>query len=224
MNSAKKDRPYKCYFWEHIIEWYEENKRNFPWRQTDNPFHVLIAEFLLQQTHVRKVEAIYQNLIFNYPTPNELADADVEEIRDIIKPLGLLYRAERMKHSAQIIIKEYNGEVPTKLEELMRLPGVGEYIGQAVKSYGYNKKGIPIDTNVLRLFTRFFGLTSNNKRLRNDKQLKNNIKDYYLGDIKKCNLAVLDFAAKICTASNPKCESCPISDRCFELNQKRKEK
>lgn len=210
------------YFWDNILDWYEENKRNFPWRQTDNAFHLLVAEFLLQQTHVRKVEEVYKQLISIYPTLDDLASAEVDEIEEIIKPLGLLYRAERMKDSAQMIISEYNGEVPKELEDLMKLPGVGEYIGEAVKSYGYDKKGIPIDTNVIRLFTRFFGLTSSNKRARNDRQLKNKIRDYYSGDIRKCNLAVLDFAAQICTASNPSCESCPIAEKCSEFNQSKK--
>jgi len=154
----------KRFFWKTILGWYRYNKRIFPWRNTNNPFHILTAEFLLQQTNAEKVERIYNKMISKYSTPDKLAAAEVEEVKEVIKPLGLLYRAERLINAAEKIHKDYMGKVPESEEELEKLSGVGQYISDAVRCYGFNQKTIPIDTNVIRVFSRFYGLTSDKKK------------------------------------------------------------
>ncbi|MFW6047425.1 MAG: A/G-specific adenine glycosylase [Candidatus Woesearchaeota archaeon] len=218
------DNSFINFFWDNISNWYNNNKRDFAWRKTNNIYYLLLAEFLLQQTNVEKVEKVYYELITKYPKLNDLAKADVKELKKIIKPLGLLYRANRIKNSAKKILVDYQGKVPRRLEELKSLPGVGEYIGEAVRCFGFEEKAVPIDTNVIRLFTRFFGLASKKKRPRNDKKLKENIRIIYINiynknnniKIKKFNFAVLDFAAKVCKKSDPKCVFCPLSKQCYK--------
>jgi len=214
---------YTEYFWDNILEWYKENKREFPWRNTENPFYILIAEFLLQQTNARKVENIYLKLISKYPKPVNLAEAEVEEVKNIIKPLGLIYRAERMIKSAEKISSKHEGNVPKKLDELKNIFGVGNYIAEAVRCYGFQEKTAPIDTNVIRLFTRFFGINSDKKRPRTDSKLKEKIKNLYRYNdsfsIKNKNLAVLDFAAEICSAYDPCCDLCTLSCKCSKYKK-----
>lgn len=202
-------------FWERLFKWYEKNSRTFPWRQTDNPFHVLIAEFLLQQTHVRKVEDVYNSMTERFPNPVDLLESKTEELREMMKPIGLYYRAERLKKSAQILCEEHGGYVPKDRFSLLQLPGVGSYIADAVLCYGYDQPTVPIDTNVIRVFSRYFGLKSNKSRPRDDKDLAASIREMYdFMDTKHANLVILDFAGLICTANRPKCDSCPLSEDC----------
>lgn len=203
-------------FWEGILDWYSKNSRDYPWRKTINPFHVLIAEFLLQQTHVRKVQEVYERFIDEYPAPAYLAQAQLFKVERIIKPLGLSYRANRLIKCAEIICSEFGGRVPNSSEQLKKLPGVGSYISDAVLCYAYGKPTIPIDTNVIRVFCRYFGLKSDKSRPRTDTVLAECIKGFYQFENTRIpNLAVLDFAGTVCTAKKPNCDQCNASAECF---------
>ncbi len=208
-------------FWEIIINWFEQNERKYSWRLNQKPYNVLIAEFLLQKTNARKVEDIYIEITNKYSTVHALAKADIEELSRIIRPLGLLYRSERMIDCANKIVNDHQGEVPNTELQLNKLPGVGDYISKAVLCYAYGKKTVPIDTNVIRLFHRCFNLKSNKKRPRTDLSLAKEIKKQFIyKDFRKSNLAVLDFSGLLCTASKPKCEECPLKCICFTIKQK----
>ncbi|WP_197477091.1 hypothetical protein [Paenibacillus glucanolyticus] len=202
-----------------LKKWFEDSKRHYPWRITNDPYHVLIAAFLLQQTHVRKVESVYYSLLSTFPTIEKLSNASETEVIDIISPIGLNYHAGRLKAAAQIIQNNYIGKVPDNYDDLIQLPGVGEYIANAVLCYAYRQNTVPIDTNVIRLFCRYFGLISDKPRPRTDKLLASRIRNLYLNDLnyKTANLAVLDFAGLICTANNPSCTECPLNAHCFFL-------
>jgi len=203
------------YFWNSLFSWYEANKRSYPWRKTYNPFYILVAEFLLQQTNVRKVENVYYEIIKKYSTPKDLAYANEDDLKEILEPLGLLYRAERMINTSKVLMEDYDSDVPDRQSELLNLSGVGPYIANAVLCYGYNKKVVPVDTNVIRLFQRYFGLTSNKQRPRNDSELKNKINDLYnIDNYRKANLAVLDFASAVCKAKKYDCNICSLKNKC----------
>ncbi|MBW7452868.1 hypothetical protein ACFOLF_13520 [Paenibacillus sepulcri] len=209
------------FFWVTLMKWFNKNQRSYPWRFSDDPYHILIAEFLLQQTHVRKVESIYHLMLTTFPTIEKLAGSPESKVVDIITPIGLTYRAERLKKTAQTILTSYNGKVPVYYDELIKLSGVGDYIANAVLCYGYLQRTIPIDTNVIRLFCRYFGLTSDNPRPRTDKLLASRIREHFLPELqyKEANLAVLDFAGLICTANRPKCFECNLNDQCLYNNK-----
>lgn len=217
----------KNYFWDQIINWYSNNKRNFAWRKTQNPYFILVAEILLQQTNAEKVEPVYLKIIKEYPEFNELAKANLSKLEEIIKPLGLVYRAENLIKCAKIIRNKYNGRFPDKKVKLMELPGVGDYISNAVLCYAFNEEVVPIDTNFLRVFTRIDGFDSKYSDKSRDKDLIAQIQDYYKFDsynrkleFKEYNFAVLDFADKVCRARNPRCNSCCLKAKCcyYEIN------
>jgi len=208
------------FFWTELLIWYDQNGRNhFPWRNTKDPYHVLIAEFLLQQTHVRKVEEVYSQLLLNYPNLSKLAVANISSLEAIIAPVGLKYRASRLIRTAQMICSQHNGVVPNDYKKLMQLPGIGDYIANAILCYAFDQPVVPIDTNVIRLFSRYFGYTSKNTRPRMDKELAIKIREHFKGmqNTKAANLAVLDFAGLVCTAKNPKSKECPLHQNCLDF-------
>jgi A/G-specific adenine glycosylase len=208
------------FFWAELLTWYTEYGRHqFPWRNTKDPYHVLIAEFLLQQTHVRKVEEVYEQLLLNYPNISELAKASILSLEAIIAPIGLKYRASRLIKTAEIISNHHDGKVPNDYNELRQLPGIGDYIANAVLCYAFDQPVVPIDTNVIRLFTRYFGYTSKNPRPRIDKELASKIRAHFEGmeTTRAANLAVLDLAGLVCTAKNPHSTDCPLSRYCIDF-------
>ncbi len=133
----------------------------------------------------------------------------------VVKTLLGQGTAPRLVNCARIIVNKFNGRVPDTEEELLQLPGVGQYISNAVLSYAFDKPTVPIDTNVIRLFSRYFCLTSDKSRPRSDSKLAANIRMLFrnFDSTRIPNLAVLDFASVICTARNPRCPECPINNR-----------
>ncbi|MFC4102213.1 HhH-GPD family protein [Paenibacillus xanthanilyticus] len=213
-------------FWEKLLNWYAENGRHqYPWRTTNDPYHILVAEFLLQQTHVRKVEEVYKQILHKYVDIKKLSNADVSELENIIAPLGLKYRATRLILTAKEICIQHAGEVPSNYNDLIQLPGIGDYIANAILCYAYGQPVVPIDTNVIRLFTRFFGYTSNNTRPRVDKVLASKIRDHFKGfkSTRSENLAILDFAGLVCIAKKPHSKECPLAQYCDYFNSRDKD-
>lgn len=164
------------------MAWYSKHGRHhFPWRNTKDPYRILLAEFLLQQTHVRKVEEVYEQLLRKFPDLYGLTRANIDTVEETIAPIGLRYRAERIIKIAKKVSSQHNGKVPNNYNELRKLPGVGDYIANAILCYAFDQPVVPIDTNVIRLFTRYFGYTSKNPRPRMDKELKSKIRTHFEG-------------------------------------------
>jgi len=210
-------------FWEPIMAWFEGNARDYPWRNTTDPFHILIAEILLQQTNVRLVPDTYTSVVNKYPTPIILSAAEELTLIQEIKHLGLKYRAGRLIHIAEDLCRKYNSIVPNSKTELLNLVGVGDYISDAVLCYAYAKPTVAIDTNVFRLFLRYFGFNSDCSRARTDKVLRSKIREQYcFKATRKPNLAVLDYASVICTAKKPACELCNLRFTCRYYTEKSK--
>jgi A/G-specific adenine glycosylase len=203
------------FFAEKLLEWYEENKRNFIWRQVKNPYKILIAEKMLQKTVARNVATIYPKFLERYPNSLSLSRARIKSIENIIKPLGLhKRRAKEFKQLAISLVENFGGKVPDEREKLGSLYGVGDYVANSVLCFAFNKRVPIIDTNVSRIVDRVFGVAIP-KDPRRDKNSwkkiemiipKNNFKEF--------NWALLDFAAKVCTAKVPECNTCPINSIC----------
>jgi len=200
-----------------LLGWYAANRRDFPWRNTNNPFEVLLAEKLLQQTKARDiVVSIYTDLLAKYPTPQALMNASVEEIREIIQPLGLAYRASEIKQMAAEIVEVHGGEVPCNLDELLNLTGVGDYCARAVLSFAYNQNVPIVDTNVARLLHRLCGIEEPLPANPARKKYLRSLATQLLPEdtARDFNLAVLDLCASVCTSQSPKCSTCPLQKFC----------
>ncbi len=200
-----------------INNWYKLNKREFPWRSTRNPYEILVAEMLLQQTDVTKALTAYKTFLNKYPNIISLNNSSLYELKNIFLKIGLTYRAKRFKEIAQIISDEYNGDIPESPARLLTLPGVGRYIANAVSSTAFNRRLEILDTNFIRIFERFFGIKSNQKRPRNDNMLwsfANSLLPRKNKNIKLWNWAVLDFGSVVCTNYNPCCTNCTLAKKC----------
>lgn len=200
-----------------LINWFQKYQRSFPWRSTNDPYKILVAEKLLQQTAATdQVVKAYRKIVKTYPNPGALAKAKPSQLKQIIAPLGFTYRSDELPRLAQRIVNTYNGKVPNNLEDILDLPGVGDYIARAVLSFAYGRDVPIVDTNVARLLYRVFGLTqrfpTNPAR---DKQLTKIAAELVpRGKSKQFNLAVLDLCAAICTARQPSCLACPLKKQC----------
>lgn len=198
-----------------ILRWFNKNKRDYPWRETTDPFKVLIAEMMLRRTKADQVKEVYERLFKKYPDVKSIAEAKIEELKEILYHLGLNWRIQAFSLVAKVIIKKYNFKVPDTREELITLPGVGEYVAGAVLSIAYNKKEWIVDSNIVRLFKRYFGINTS-KEGRRDKHVIEMAKMYSSSNNpRKANLAILDFTALICIPRNPNCSSCPLVGSCY---------
>jgi A/G-specific adenine glycosylase len=200
-----------------ILRWASKSGRGFPWRLERDPYAVLIAEKLLQQTAARKVVVeAYEEIVREFGTPEQLAHADINVLAGIIRPLGLSYRARELKLLGQVLIFRHNGKVPDNLRELKALPGVGDYAARAVLSFALNEDVPVVDTNVARFLYRFFGIggvfPKNPARKKDLIELAATLVPK--GRSKVFNLALLDFCAAVCLSKVPRCSVCPLQGIC----------
>jgi A/G-specific adenine glycosylase len=203
-----------------IIEWYEiYGEKNMPWRNTSDGWAVLVASFLLRKTTAIQVAKVYREFLKRYPSPQALLSASEEEVKEIIRPLGIEHqRSKNLLELAEEIVKKFNGRLPCSKEKLKELPGVGEYIASEVLLLACGQPEPLLDRNMIRVIERFFGIKSPKKRPHTDKALWSFAKALVPPnpeEAKKFNFGVLDFARKICTAKDPKCAECFIRDLCF---------
>lgn len=194
----KLSREKKIKFQHKIICWYESFGRDFLWRNTSDPYMILIAEILLQKTNVRKVEPIYLDILTKYPSVNCMAKAHIEELANIIRPLGLLNRAERLINLSKIIVQDYSGVIPSDYQTLLSFCGIGPYISTALLVFAYEKQRVVVDTNVIKVLHKELKFISSSPRPRTDKSLwefaqslapENNIKEF--------NWGLLDYGATL---------------------------
>ncbi|MDQ6659592.1 MAG: DNA glycosylase, partial [Chloroflexota bacterium] len=136
-------------FQAHLRAWGLENERFFPWRRTQDPFHILIAELMLRRTQARQVVPVYQQFVTQYPDVQMQARAPPEEVARLLFPLGLAWRVPAFQQVAQAIVMEHDGQVPRHYETLLTLPGVGDYVASAVCSFAFRQPFPIIDTNTV---------------------------------------------------------------------------
>lgn len=134
-----------------IINWYQQNKRDLPWRREKNPYFIWISEIMLQQTRIEAVIGYYERFLKMLPTIQDLAEVDEEKLLKLWEGLGYYNRARNLKKTAQIVQEKYAGKMPIKYEELLELPGIGEYTAGAISSIAYDEKVPAVDGNVLRV-------------------------------------------------------------------------
>ncbi len=199
-------------FRDDLLAWSEGNLRSFPWREDDaTPYEVLIAEIMLKQTRSPTVHEIYVEFIEEYPTLEDLAEADRDELIDIIQPLGLYnYRADAFMEIAD---RASDGGLPEDEAELSDLPQVGPYVLNATLFFGFGEERPIMDTNVERIYGRVFG-DDGVDAFDEDELWAFSEELLPEGEARRYNLALLDFGYSICTHSSPSCEECFASEYC----------
>lgn len=196
-----------------ILSWAKENLRDFPWRKESDPYKVLITEKLLQQTDFGHVRKVWAGFFKKFPSVEELAKASEEEIASILRPLGLWrQRAKQLKKLAETIINRYSGEVPCSYQELVSLPGVGDYIARATLVFACAKPTYLLDVNTRKIVKRFFYYPKDVK----DEAIVTVLELATPKDPEECkifNWGMIDFSALICSRK-PKCGKCPLKEKC----------
>ena len=202
----------KRFFRRQIITWFGQNKRNLAWRETKDPYCILVAEILLQQTDAKKVSLTYPEFIQCYPNASALAEAEAENIQRFISKIGLNYRTQRLANIAKDINDKFAGSIPDSEAELMKLPGVGRYIANAVLSAAFGMKMAVVDTNIVRILERFlaYALAAHPEFW----SIARSLLPRKPADCRDWNYALIDFCALVCTYYNPKCLECMCAKRC----------
>ncbi|MDB4533295.1 A/G-specific adenine glycosylase [Vicingaceae bacterium] len=203
-------------FSEKLIVWYNENKRDLPWRKTTDPYQIWLSEIILQQTRVDQGLDYYNKFIKKHPNVHSLAKSSEKDILNLWQGLGYYSRARNLHFTAKYISNELNGNFPTEHKDILNLKGVGEYTAAAIASFSYKEPYPVIDGNVYRVLSRIFGIENPIDSSAGKKIFKKLAAE--LIDIKNpdtYNQAIMEFGALQCTPKNPNCESCPYLLECF---------
>jgi len=197
-----------------LSKWGEKKIRNYPWRNTGDPYRVIVAEIMLQRTGADQVKKIYEKFIEKFPDFMSVVVAGQDRIRSEFRPLGLLWRGDLLYRMAQEVVEKYGGVLPLNRDELTKLPGIGHYIASALLCSLCNTPEPALDTNTVRVIGRIFGIevTDSSRRSKKFKKIMRDMID--CDDPRKLFLSVIDFAATVCTADDPKCKTCPLNDIC----------
>jgi A/G-specific adenine glycosylase len=203
-----------------LLKWFESNERKFPWRRhSTSKYQYIIAEILLQRTRAETVAIFFLNFIQDFPSWKQLREADEEKLQHYLQPIGLWRRRAASIHSLAKEMASRNGRFPSDRKEIEELPGIGQYITNAVLLFCHDEPQPLLDTNMARVLERVFG----------PRKLSDIRYDPYLQDLalkvvccetpKKINWAILDLAALVCLIRNPVCNICPLSTMCKWNNE-----
>jgi A/G-specific adenine glycosylase len=198
-----------------LLAWYRKNRREMPWRETRDPYRILLSEFMLQQTQVDTVVPYYHRFCERFPDVHALADAPGEEVLRLWEGLGYYARARNLHRAAASISRDCGGRVPDSYDELRALPGFGPYTTAAVLSIAYDRPHAVVDGNVIRVLSRWLGIEDDVTETRTKRRIQS-AADQLLdesapGDY---NQALMELGATVCTPKSPVCGACPVARSC----------
>ncbi|WP_069130234.1 A/G-specific adenine glycosylase [Rhodohalobacter halophilus] len=198
-----------------LLDWYQKNKRDLPWRNTDSPYKIWVSEIMLQQTRVDTVIPYYHRFLEAFPTVHALAEANQQQVLKLWEGLGYYSRGRNLYQAAKMVVDEFDGKIPDDYKTITKLKGIGPYTAAAVLSIAFEKKHAVVDGNVLRVMARYFGIQNDIRSGKTKRQIQRladeMISENSPGDF---NQAVMELGATVCTPTNPKCEDCPLSVDC----------
>lgn len=204
-----------------LINWYEQNKRELPWRNINDPYKIWISEIILQQTRVNQGMDYYLRFIQRFPAVSDLAAAEEDEVLKYWQGLGYYSRARNLHKASKQIMSVYKGIFPTQHNDILALAGIGDYTAAAICSFAYNQPYAVVDGNVYRVISRLFGIETPIDSSAGKKEFA--VKATSLLSLKEPgthNQAIMEFGALQCVPVSPDCLNCPLNKSCkaFELN------
>ncbi|WP_374166275.1 A/G-specific adenine glycosylase [Arcticibacter sp. MXS-1] len=210
------------HFIEEVIGWYEKNKRDLPWRNTRDPYHIWLSEIILQQTRVEQGMPYYYRFIERYPTVSDFAGAREEDILKLWQGLGYYSRGRNMHHTANMVMEDFEGVFPSKYEQLIGLRGIGEYTAAAISSFAANEARAVVDGNVFRLLSRYFGIDEviNSPR---GKRVFTTLANEQIDKSRPglSNQAMMEFGSLQCKPLSPACHTCPLIAGCYAYRERK---
>jgi A/G-specific adenine glycosylase len=207
------------FFAEDLLQWYRREKRDLPWRQTDDPYKIWVSEIMLQQTRVDTVIPYYHRFLEAFPTVYDLAKAEQRQVLKLWEGLGYYSRGRNLHQAAKTVVSEFNGKVPATHEKISTLKGIGPYTAAAILSIAHQKPYAVVDGNVIRVLTRYYGIKDDIRsaavKNRVQELADTLIPENNPGDF---NQSVMELGATVCKPQNPECEKCPVSSSCVAYN------
>jgi A/G-specific adenine glycosylase len=192
-----------------LIEWGSGSLRDLPWRRANNAWHVLVSEVMLQQTSVARVLPKYEAFIDEFPTPGHMAMAPLGDALALWSGLGYPRRCRNLRDTAVVLDRDFDGTMPSTLDELLALPGIGQYTARAILAFAHRQDVAVVDVNVSRVLSRLEGEPLKARALQ---QLADQLVPEGLGW--DWNQVMMDFGARHCTVRSPQCATCPVKKQC----------
>ncbi len=205
-----------------LIHWYLNNKRDLPWRNTNNPYSIWLSEIMLQQTRVAQGMPYYLDFITTFPTVFDLANSPEEKVLKHWQGLGYYSRARNLHFTAQYVANELKGEFPNNYNELLKLKGIGEYTAAAIASFSFNEVVPVVDGNVFRVLSRYFDIETDISLASAKKEFSELALELMpKNDPATFNQAIMEFGALQCVPKNPDCSNCIFNSSCAALQKKK---
>jgi A/G-specific adenine glycosylase len=198
-----------------LLDWYRRHGRNLPWRSTDDPYHILVSEVMLQQTQVDRVLPKYYEWLAKYPSLAALADAPEHDVATTWRPLGYNVRPKRLQSIAREAVSRFGGRLPSDEATLLSFKGIGRYTAGAIRSFAFGERAAILDTNVARVLFRVFigegDPTSHEMKQHLWRMSEALVPHRHVFDF---NQALMDLGATVCIARKPRCLVCPLARMC----------
>lgn len=205
-------------FSKQLIKWYLQNKRELPWRETQNPYLIWLSEIMLQQTRVAQGLPYYQSFEAAFPTVFDLANASEEQVLKLWQGLGYYSRARNLHFTAKFVAQELNGAFPNNYKSLLELKGVGDYTAAAIASFSFGEVVPVVDGNVYRVLSRIFQVETDISNASAKKEFQELALQLMPKDNPALfNQAIMEFGALQCVPKNPNCEVCVFNTKCLAL-------
>ncbi|MCI9000535.1 MAG: A/G-specific adenine glycosylase [Clostridia bacterium] len=205
---------------EPIVKWYKENKRMLPWRKQKNPYAIWISEIMLQQTRIEAVKVYYERFMREIPNIETLANIEEEVLLKLWEGLGYYSRAKNLKKAAIKICEEYGGNMPKYYEQLVDLPGIGEYTAGAIASIAYHERVPAVDGNVLRVISRIIGSTKDILLPDTKREMTAKLKAIMPKEAGDFNEGLMELGERVCIPNGePFCNNCPLQAYCVAYKQ-----
>ncbi len=198
-----------------LLDWFDNNKREMPWRDSDSPYRIWVSEIMLQQTRVDQAQPYFDRFIDRFPTVHDLAEASQQEVLRVWEGLGYYSRARNLHQAAQTVVTEYEGQLPRNYNEIIQLKGIGPYTAAAVLSIAFNKPHAAVDGNIVRVLSRYFGIEEDVRSSTTRRKIQELADD--LIDQKRpgdFNQSLMELGALVCTPNEPLCHECPLRQKC----------
>lgn len=204
-------------FQKRLVVWFRKEARALPWRETSDPYKIWISEIMCQQTGVQTVIPYYLRFIGKFPNVQSLAKSQEEDVLKLWEGLGYYSRARNLRKAAQLVVSEFNGKLPKKREEILKLPGIGEYSAGAILSIAYQIATPALDGNLIRVYSRHYGFTEPVNKPNALKKLWTMAAEHSVlktGDIRDFTEGMMDLGATVCRPRNAQCQICPLQKTC----------
>ena len=203
-------------FQKDLLTWYQENKRELPFRKSKDAYQIWISEIMAQQTRIEAMLPYFERFIQELPDIHALANASDEKLHKLWQGLGYYSRARNLKKCAQVCMEQYKGSLPQTKKELVSLPGIGPYTAGAIASIAFGEVASAVDGNVIRVFSRLFDHHGDMTKVKYKKEIEQKVNETLPSSkwISSFNQALMELGALVCIPKNPRCQCCPVSSHC----------